>query len=533
MVLVPGSGPFTACTSAQSSPLSSRTTTSSETSREGFAAWTPLAMRIHARRGQGTTRGGLPCMRSRSSSLPRARGRQGHRRRYRLGSRHPSAQPADGSCKYLPQSRKGDYGNVIVTEHMLNGLRVWALYGHLSAKSTKASATAATAGEVLAGWATARERRLAVARTSKSWSSCPRMTCRRGRGGQPRRAAPATIPTERRSPALARATGCLSPEADASPRVAPEPDAGNQLIMLMMSMMVFDHAVRDPATRFCLRQRIRKASLVGSRPRTQRDDGPAVNMAMSTFTPMMNSTTPAAEAALSDVNPNSGRHDTRQVKTASRQLLSHADAAHTEELRWASVSASRRNWRVRLSLRRSRHTKSRSHRQAGRRADDHRRDEVTSPLNDVEVQEAAVDATRIADNDDDMPQWLRSAESIPQGTRRDPVARHQPGNAARGPPGSALAPAGPRVPLIGCRGTLHRTAATRPSRSSAHREGGAAGSAGAPGGQGRGYASSARRRAESRLRGGGGGRAGGVCGARGGERGAHVEAARGAERSDA
>ncbi|EKX36115.1 hypothetical protein GUITHDRAFT_165832, partial [Guillardia theta CCMP2712] len=29
----------------------------------------------------------------------------------------------------------GDYGHVIVTEHNINGHRVWALYGHLSAKS--------------------------------------------------------------------------------------------------------------------------------------------------------------------------------------------------------------------------------------------------------------------------------------------------------------------------------------------------------------------------------------------------------------
>ena len=42
---------------------------------------------------------------------------------------------ADGrvhSSGYNPG--KGDYGNVIVTEHELNGRRVWALYGHLASK---------------------------------------------------------------------------------------------------------------------------------------------------------------------------------------------------------------------------------------------------------------------------------------------------------------------------------------------------------------------------------------------------------------
>ena len=47
----------------------------------------------------------------------------------------------------------GDYGNVIVTEQMLNGHRVWMLYGHLSAESTagKAPGDVIKSGTVI-GW---------------------------------------------------------------------------------------------------------------------------------------------------------------------------------------------------------------------------------------------------------------------------------------------------------------------------------------------------------------------------------------------
>lgn len=37
------------------------------------------------------------------------------------------------ACGYNPAS--GDYGHVIVTEHNLDGISLWALYGHLSAAS--------------------------------------------------------------------------------------------------------------------------------------------------------------------------------------------------------------------------------------------------------------------------------------------------------------------------------------------------------------------------------------------------------------
>lgn len=64
---------------------------------------------------------------------------------------HSCADGVVHSCGYNPG--KLDYGHVIVTEHLLNGLRVWALYGHLSAKSIegKAPGTTVASGEVL-GW---------------------------------------------------------------------------------------------------------------------------------------------------------------------------------------------------------------------------------------------------------------------------------------------------------------------------------------------------------------------------------------------
>ena len=61
---------------------------------------------------------------------------------------------ADGvlhSCGYNPG--KGDYGNVLVAEYSLNGLRVWALYGHLSSASIegRVPGMAVASGDVL-GW---------------------------------------------------------------------------------------------------------------------------------------------------------------------------------------------------------------------------------------------------------------------------------------------------------------------------------------------------------------------------------------------
>ncbi len=47
----------------------------------------------------------------------------------------------------------GDYGHVVVAEHALDGRPIWALYGHLSAASLRASPVgrALSAGDVL-GW---------------------------------------------------------------------------------------------------------------------------------------------------------------------------------------------------------------------------------------------------------------------------------------------------------------------------------------------------------------------------------------------
>ena len=39
------------------------------------------------------------------------------------------------SCGYNP--KEGDYGNVIVTEHILDGVKFWALFGHLDSQSSQ------------------------------------------------------------------------------------------------------------------------------------------------------------------------------------------------------------------------------------------------------------------------------------------------------------------------------------------------------------------------------------------------------------
>ena len=52
------------------------------------------------------------------------------------GCVHQVKSFADGkvhSFGYNPGA--GDYGHVVVVEHLLNGVQVWALYGHLNAKS--------------------------------------------------------------------------------------------------------------------------------------------------------------------------------------------------------------------------------------------------------------------------------------------------------------------------------------------------------------------------------------------------------------
>lgn len=61
---------------------------------------------------------------------------------------------ADGvvyACGALPEP--GDYGHAIITTHLLNGTKVWALYGHLSAASQEnvRPGQQIVAGEVL-GW---------------------------------------------------------------------------------------------------------------------------------------------------------------------------------------------------------------------------------------------------------------------------------------------------------------------------------------------------------------------------------------------
>mmetsp|Transcript_36803 Transcript_36803/g.115086 ORF Transcript_36803/g.115086 Transcript_36803/m.115086 type:complete len:242 (+) Transcript_36803:429-1154(+) len=70
----------------------------------------------------------------------------------------------------------GDYGHVIVTEHNINGHRVWALYGHLSAKSMFApEEVACRATESLPGVACTRARKFALETSSLSWEGATRM----------------------------------------------------------------------------------------------------------------------------------------------------------------------------------------------------------------------------------------------------------------------------------------------------------------------------------------------------------------------
>jgi len=63
---------------------------------------------------------------------------------------HAFADGAVHSAGYNPA--KGDYGHVIVTEHILGGRRVWALHGHLSSESTKhkSPGTAVAKGDIMA-----------------------------------------------------------------------------------------------------------------------------------------------------------------------------------------------------------------------------------------------------------------------------------------------------------------------------------------------------------------------------------------------
>ena len=53
--------------------------------------------------------------------------------------------------RYLPAD--GDYGNVVIIEHEINGRKLWALYGHLSSKSIKHLniGQSIEAGEII-GW---------------------------------------------------------------------------------------------------------------------------------------------------------------------------------------------------------------------------------------------------------------------------------------------------------------------------------------------------------------------------------------------
>jgi len=54
-------------------------------------------------------------------------------------------------CGYLPAA--GDYGNVVITKHVLDGVSLWALYGHLDSKSitNKNPGDPIQSGEIL-GW---------------------------------------------------------------------------------------------------------------------------------------------------------------------------------------------------------------------------------------------------------------------------------------------------------------------------------------------------------------------------------------------
>ena len=155
--------------------------------------------------------------------------------------------------------------------------------------------------------------------------------------------------------------------------------------------------------------------------------GPAVNMAMSTFTPMMNSTlTPMAKPrrALSDVNPNSTATTPGKVKTVFRgscslTLTQPIPKSFVGPVSQPVAATKTRSIVVEKEPPHEIEEPSPSVVDAQTTIGG---DEVTSPLNDVEVQEAAVDATRIADNDDDMPQWLRSAESILQGNEAETLS---------------------------------------------------------------------------------------------------------------
>lgn len=64
---------------------------------------------------------------------------------------HATADGVVHSAGY--NAADGDYGHVVVLEHLLGGRRVWALHGHLSAASTegKAAGDAIARGDVL-GW---------------------------------------------------------------------------------------------------------------------------------------------------------------------------------------------------------------------------------------------------------------------------------------------------------------------------------------------------------------------------------------------
>lgn len=66
----------------------------------------------------------------------------------------PCMSFGDGIISHLGYNPEpGDYGNVIIIEHIISGICVWALYGHLSSLSIKDKLVGQTitAGEII-GW---------------------------------------------------------------------------------------------------------------------------------------------------------------------------------------------------------------------------------------------------------------------------------------------------------------------------------------------------------------------------------------------
>ena len=61
---------------------------------------------------------------------------------------------ADGEISHFGYNpADGDYGNVVITKHLLDGVPLWALYGHLNASSIEGKTVGqkVSAGDVICG----------------------------------------------------------------------------------------------------------------------------------------------------------------------------------------------------------------------------------------------------------------------------------------------------------------------------------------------------------------------------------------------